>query len=429
MDLNVVHAPSEWGIGGTEKAAELFVRNHDAMDAYPVGLKSRGQRAETLSDDGYDVYVPEDVEDFADFLKRNDIHILHTHDGNGELVTEAAKRAGTPLVIKSSQFGEYDQPDTGREIDHFIYPSNHTLFRTLVLNQLLKADDWPQNMTGIYNPLDTSELSSGTPLDCVNHLEERTPVIGKIGRPVPEKWGKLTIRAFAEVQKVRPDTKLLLVGAPEKIKKEARSLGCDDKVIYRDTLPPDKVNDFYASIDALAHTSAIGESFGYVIAEAMASGVPVVVDSTPMRDNAQIELVRHGGTDYIANSASGFSEALIRLLGTSSDTYSTKARERAEEFSADCMTRRLEGVYRRLAADHGLIEESADPVVSEASERDRIREYRSRYDHCLETSIRPDDGYHGLERYAWKIVAGLPAGREISFGLLRKFFIFSNEYI
>ncbi len=36
------------------------------------------------------------------------------------------------------------------------------------------------------------------------------------------------------------------------------------------------LTDFYSSIDVFVHISAIGESFGYVLTEAMICGCPVI---------------------------------------------------------------------------------------------------------------------------------------------------------
>jgi hypothetical protein len=69
----------------------------------------------------------------------------------------------------------------------------------------------------------------------------------------------------------------------------------------------------YQASDIMVHSSGIGESFGLSLAEGMYWGLPVVVDSTPGLDNAQIELVDHGSTGIVVDSASGFAEAVSQL--------------------------------------------------------------------------------------------------------------------
>jgi hypothetical protein len=61
------------------------------------------------------------------------------------------------------------------------------------------------------------------------------------------------------------------------------------------------------------HTSIVGESFGYGIAEPMNFGKPVVANSTPWQDQAQIELVRPGECGFIASTPQTIAEAILKL--------------------------------------------------------------------------------------------------------------------
>jgi len=198
-------------------------------------------------------------------------------------------------------------------------------------------------MAHLYNPLDVNAVAQGESLREEYGIFDSTPVVGKIRRPVPEKWGKLTIWAFDKALERTPDAHLFLVGFPEKIPKQIRSYGWEDQVTYVDPLPPERVSDFYATIDVLAHTSAIGEGYDYVIAETMANGVPPVVDSTPMRDNAQVELVHNGETGYVANSAAAYGDALSELLGDEAhrEQLGEGAERRASEFDVTRVVTRL----------------------------------------------------------------------------------------
>jgi hypothetical protein len=59
----------------------------------------------------------------------------------------------------------------------------------------------------------------------------------------------------------------------------------------------------------------MGESFGYGIAEPMNLGKPVVTNSTPCLDQAQIELVRHGETGFVIGTSWTLSDAILTLAG------------------------------------------------------------------------------------------------------------------
>src|SRR5215470_11837740 len=68
-----------------------------------------------------------------------------------------------------------------------------------------------------------------------------------------------------------------------------------------------------AAADCLGNYSQIGETFGLAMAEAMCCGLPVIVNSTPSMDNAQVELCDHGKTGLVANSLRALTSALSFL--------------------------------------------------------------------------------------------------------------------
>lgn len=431
MTLNILHAPSQWGIGGTEKSAELLVRHHsDDFNVFCVGLTAGGKRAESLRDTGYEVVIPAGANELADYLCEREIDIVHTHSGNQELVSTAAARAGTPIVIRTDQFGRYFQPNSGSNVDYFFYPSKTILFRTLLLNHRRLDENWPKELNFLYNPLDINAVRGGGSMREAYDIPESAKVVGKIGRPVPEKWGKLTVEAFNDALKNVPDTHLFLVGVPNKIRNAIASYDLESRVHCADVLPPEDVSNFYATIDVLAHTSAIGESFGYVIAEAMANGIPSVVDSTPLRDNAQIELINNNETGFVANSSYAFGNALTRLLNDDDlrEKFGSAARNRVEEFNVHTVVARLERFYHYLAAEQGLIDQPIE-TPSLDKERRTIHSFEQEYGQRLQQSFGSDDFLHNLEYQTWRLVRSLPVGRSKAYELFRKGFIFGNEYV
>lgn len=102
-------------------------------------------------------------------------------------------------------------------------------------------------------------------------------LVAVVGRLAVEKRIPLVFKAIAEVQRTRPVAVVVLGDGPERARLEAlaRSLGLfvnfrgfvTDRRAYAATL---------ASADVLVHGCAC-ETFGFSVAEALASGVPVVV--------------------------------------------------------------------------------------------------------------------------------------------------------
>jgi hypothetical protein len=70
--------------------------------------------------------------------------------------------------------------------------------------------------------------------------------------------------------------------------------------------------------DVILHTSSIGESFGYGIAEPMNLGKPVITNSVPWHDQAQLELIQHGVCGWVANTRSNLKMAISSLANDAS---------------------------------------------------------------------------------------------------------------
>ncbi|MBX6753903.1 MAG: glycosyltransferase family 4 protein [Thermorudis peleae] len=106
------------------------------------------------------------------------------------------------------------------------------------------------------------------------------PVIGFVGRLVPEKGADLLVQALA---RMRVRAQLHLVGGGvERVPLEllATNLGIRDRVHFRGNIAPAFMHQVYHDFDLLVVPSRTRrnwkEQFGRVIIEAMASGVPVI---------------------------------------------------------------------------------------------------------------------------------------------------------
>ena len=100
----------------------------------------------------------------------------------------------------------------------------------------------------------------------------------------------------------------------------------------------------YASMDAFVFPS-VTDTFGNVVLEAMASGVPAIVSTA----GGPRFLVESGKTGYIATNVWGFAAALARLYNDPSlrACMGARARKAAERFSWD---RVVEQVYENYDA-------------------------------------------------------------------------------
>jgi glycosyltransferase involved in cell wall biosynthesis len=84
------------------------------------------------------------------------------------------------------------------------------------------------------------------------------------------------------------------------------------------TADADELRRTMSALDVVLHTSSIGESFGYGIAEPMNLGKPVITHSVPWHDQAQLELVRHGECGFVASTSATMAGAILRLADDAS---------------------------------------------------------------------------------------------------------------
>jgi glycosyltransferase involved in cell wall biosynthesis len=177
------------------------------------------------------------------------------------------------------------------------------------------------------------------------------PVVGYVGRIMPEKDLATWLRAAAVLSTVHPSARFVLVGdgrdggTQRELEELARSLGIGDRVIFtgyrRELLP------VYASFDIFLLTSR-REGLPNSLLEAMAMGLPVVTSDVA----GAKELVLHGQTGFVLpqGDVEGIAHALITLA---TDDRQRKrmgqaGRERVEcDFSFTARLQRMEELYRR----------------------------------------------------------------------------------
>lgn len=112
-------------------------------------------------------------------------------------------------------------------------------------------------------------------------------VLLRIGRPDPIKWRDFELD-FAERLASDADlqVRLIRVGAPETLRRSSSRVIVEDLDYGSDLL------GIYPRADIYLHYSAIGETFGNTIAEAIAADLPVILAQDLAWDSASVELLR-----------------------------------------------------------------------------------------------------------------------------------------
>jgi len=296
-------------------------------------------------------------------LRREHMHVVHTHSLDASLVGLLAARASRSVVGVATAHYSHEIPlydrwtlskvdalSLGRFAHHVIAPSDD-LRDTLIRFHGVA----PSKVTAIDNGIELEyyeqAASDGSEVRDELGLGERL-VMTSIGRVYWIKNQESLIRAFATVAPEQPEAVLVLAGDGDQkaLRELAASLALEDRMRI---LPPrDDTRALLAATDLFVHP-ALGESFGVVIIEAMATGRPVM--STPV--GIAREAVEDGVTGVLAagHEPRDLAQAMRRALSVRDDweAMGRAARRRVSRFSASRMVARYERLYEELVQRAG----------------------------------------------------------------------------
>ncbi|MFT3766259.1 MAG: glycosyltransferase family 1 protein [Minicystis sp.] len=181
---------------------------------------------------------------------------------------------------------------------------------------------------------------------------ERTVVCLHVGRVAPEKDIPLALDGWRAIRAAGIDTRMVVAGDGPERERLAASL---PDALFTGALPRDELATAYASADLFLFPSR-SETFGNVLLEAMASGIPAV-----SFDYAAPQIhVRHGMNGWLAPFgdrgawiasavAAAGDQAALRACGLA-------ARETAAAVSWDSIIQRLELIFHRAIDTRSILE-------------------------------------------------------------------------
>ncbi|MEG2173653.1 MAG: glycosyltransferase family 4 protein [Desulfovibrionaceae bacterium] len=316
----VLHILPSFGLGGTEKVAQLIACGLDRT-TYEVAVYSPtdGPRAAFVRAAGIPVIIHDDVQRCVNAFVPD---IVHIHRGGWpEPALLARIRGGLRFradgtrrtrVVETNVFGRQDASVSGRIIDCTVFVSHFCARRYGAVHGVEIA---LPRYTTVYNPVETDFLATHTRSPAVRDYTR--PVVGRLSRADAGKWSTLALEMLPPLVRAVPQVRYAVVGGIGSAFTYVREHDLEEHVTF---LPP--VTDlpalahFLDSLSVFAHANDTGESFGLVIAEAMAAGLPVVTHACPLpKDNAQVELVDHNVTGLVAHNAEDYAAAVAWLLG------------------------------------------------------------------------------------------------------------------
>lgn len=187
------------------------------------------------------------------------------------------------------------------------------------------------------------DIPNGVDLDKFNLKKKvggKIKTVISISAFTKEKRNDLTIQAVSKLENV----KLIIVGGGGELRNETIKVGTD--VLGEDrfeclTVDYSKIPELLSKADVLAFPSSSWESFGIVLVEAMASGLPVVATDDPIRR----EIVGEAGLFVDPTDIEVYAKVLEKALNTN---WGNKPRKQAEKFGWDSIVKQYEELFEKL---------------------------------------------------------------------------------
>jgi glycosyltransferase involved in cell wall biosynthesis len=218
-----------------------------------------------------------------------------------------------------------------------------------VAKKLKRSGVSAQKLFTIYNGVDLERFEKAVP---AFHLQDRGPIIGFVGRLVPDKGGAILLQAARPVLRSYPAVTLVFVGdGPCRAEwgELAKRLGIERQVLFigaREDMP-----ETYAALDIVVLPSLV-ESMPMCVLEAMAAGKAVIATRVGMIPDVIVD----GANGLLVDSANipDLSDAILALLGNPflRRRLAKSAQECiAQRFSAEAMARNYLTLYRQVLAN------------------------------------------------------------------------------
>jgi phosphatidylinositol alpha-mannosyltransferase len=195
----------------------------------------------------------------------------------------------------------------------------------------------------VANGVETARFATAAPADLPPGIQ--LLFVGRLDR---RKGFPVAVAAFARLAPDRAELRLVVAGdGPERSVIDTLPPEVRSRVTMLGTVSNPELPSYHAASDLYVGPSMGGESFGIVLVEAMAAGLPVVASAVPGYD----EVVRDGvdGLLVPAGDAAALAGAIGRVLDdpTLARRLGDAGRERAATFDWSVIVERIEALYEK----------------------------------------------------------------------------------
>jgi len=395
--IRVLELAGAWGLGGSEQAIQLrcMLLDKSRYEMMAVGIQSGGPRLDVLKKIGIQTAVCNgSLVELDSLVAKFKPHIIAY--GRSSSFSKLAKelspiieRRGTPIVVETNVFGRPALEGLSRQPDLIAHMSGASRLKCARAMGISSSELASQGHSVVYLPVPTRlysdarvELNRSKAREKLG-LKDSDFIACRVARPAIRKWSARLEVALPNLFRAIPNLRFIFQAVPE-TKRRALEQKYGDRVICREaTSDIHQLALTYAASDIMIHSSGIGESFGLCVAEAMYFGLPVIVDSTPSLDNAQVELVANGSTGYVVKSVEGFVSGAQKLAENEQlrQEFGSQAKSTAEQYFVDTeIARQWDAIYSQLISTQAdeskssVLPEPKSLVVSEIEYEERLQD-------------------------------------------------------
>lgn len=282
-----------------------------------------------------------------------DPHVVHVHEPFAPVVSATLAALGPRPVV-----GTFHAWSTSDRLYRLAAPAARRVAARLAARIAVSpaAQQYAARALGlplgafrvVPNGVDVEAFATAPPLPDL--ADPARPLLLFVGRLEPRKGLDVAIRAFLRLRASTPRLRLCVVGdGPER----ARCQGMVPESLRPDVLFVGQVAQaelprYHASADVFLAPATSGESFGIVLLEAMAAGLPVVASDLPgyrsvLTPGRQGRLVPPGDAFALAEAAGTLlaGPALRRAMGE-------EGRRTAQAYAWPVIAERVVDVYRAV---------------------------------------------------------------------------------
>jgi glycosyltransferase involved in cell wall biosynthesis len=329
MKTKVLFLSPSLNIGG-EALSTLSLTRELIRRGYEVFVKgNKGPMYNEFIDAGARVFVSsrpyrrniqgiiDDAKDIKKLIENEKIRIIHSQSVLPTISTFLSLKLNNMnerprLIFHERGIHEYSYPVVARSFNYMTdfviansdYEKNKLIKNGLKKSRCIRIHNCP-------NIKPTKLIEKNEPLREFG-LDNRVKIIGTVGRLVKQKGYTFLLKAFRQVNKIYPETRLLIVGEGEdrnRLETYIRTININKKVIFAGVRRD--LERIYPIMDIFV-ISSIWEPLGNVALEAAAFGIPVV--ATMVGGLPEVVLHRQTGILVPPEEPDELAEAILFLL-------------------------------------------------------------------------------------------------------------------